>query len=266
MRALINFLKLTALQRGLIVSLARREIAKQYIGSIMGILWSVVHPLVTIVVFWVVFSLGFRAQPMGDVPFVAWLAAGLSTYFLFNEIVSGSVNVVIENRNLIKKIVFPSQILPVVKILSGAVNHIVFVGILIVLIACHGLPWSIYYFQAIYYFIALCVIALGFGWMVAALNPFLRDIGQATSVILQIGMWATPIMWNLTLLPENIRVYFKMNPMFYIVQGYRESFFYFLPFWRHPYQTLVFWTFALCLLAAGGYTFKRLKPHFADVI
>jgi len=80
------------------------------------------------------------------------------------------------------------------------------------------------------------------------------------------GFWATPIFWDINMMPPNIQMILKLNPMFYIVQGYRESFIYFSPFWKHPYQTLYFWLVATILFVSGALIFKRLKAQFADAL
>jgi len=109
-------------------------------------------------------------------------------------------------------------------------------------------------------------LALGIAWMSSALNVFMRDMKQIIAMLVQIGFWATPIFWNIGIMPENIQYVLKLNPFQYIVQGYRESFIYFIPFWQHPYQTIYFWFFTLTLLVGGALVFKKLKPQFADVL
>ena len=112
----------------------------------------------------------------------------------------------------------------------------------------------------------MCVLSLGISWAVSALNVFIRDIGQVVGVVLQIGFWATPIFWDIHIMPPTVRFIFKLNPMFYIIQGYRESFIYFSPFWRHPYQSLYFWLVAVAVFISGAMIFKKLKQQFADVL
>jgi lipopolysaccharide transport system permease protein/teichoic acid transport system permease protein len=112
----------------------------------------------------------------------------------------------------------------------------------------------------------MSVLALGLGWAVSALNPFLRDIAQIVGVLLQMGFWATPIFWDINMMPAKFQVIFKLNPMFYIVQGYRESFIYFHPFWNHPVQTVYFWAVTIAIFITGALIFKKLKPQFADVL
>jgi ABC-type polysaccharide/polyol phosphate export permease len=112
----------------------------------------------------------------------------------------------------------------------------------------------------------MLVLALGLGWAVASLTVFFRDMKHVVEITLQIGFWATPIFWNIQIMPSWIQNILKLNPMYYIVKGYRESFIYFSPFWDHPYQTLYFWVVTIILFVIGAMIFKKLKPQFADVL
>ncbi len=262
----INFLKLILDKRGLIFSMSKREIVTQYVGSLLGFVWTFIHPMVLVTVFWFVFSVGFKSKPMGDVPFVVWLTAGMAPWFMFSDVILGSVGVVVGNAHLIKKTLFPAQILPIIKLLSGSVTHTIFLLVLLSLIFFQQMPASIYFLQVFYYFFCLVVLVIGIAWMVSALNVFIRDIGQVVGVVVQVGFWATPIFWDINMMPANIQIYLKLNPMYYIVQGYRETFISFIPFWTHPELTLYFWTCALSTFMAGALIFKKLKKQFADTL
>lgn len=265
-KSLYYFLKLLVSQRHLIVSMAKRDVVTQYVGSLLGFIWTFINPLVMIFVFWFVFSVGFKSQPMNNVPFVVWLTAGLAPWFAFADIINGSSGVVVAHSHLVKKTLFKPQILPVVKIVSCLVTHLVFLLVLIGLILFQEMPLSLYYFQFLYYLFAMCVLALGVGWAVSALNVFIRDVGKIVALVIQIGFWATPIFWDINIMSPRIQSVLKFNPMFYVIQGYRESFVYFTPFWKHPYQTAYFWTVALIALVLGALIFQKLKPQFADVL
>jgi len=260
------FMRLIFSQRQLILSMAKREVATRYVGSFLGFLWSFINPMVMIFVFWVVFSVGFRVQPTENVPFVVWLTAGMAAWFVFSDIVNGSAVAIVNNAHLIKKTLFQSEILPIIKIVSCLITHSVFLFVLFVLIVFQKLPFSFYYLQFLYYLLCIIVLALGVGWIVSALNVFIRDIQQIVAVVLQMGFWATPIFWDINIMPPRLQMVFKCNPMFYIVQGYRESFVYFSPFWKHPYQTFYFWVVAVTVFVVGALVFRKLKPQFADVL
>jgi lipopolysaccharide transport system permease protein/teichoic acid transport system permease protein len=246
--------------------MAGRDIRTRYAGSLFGVVWNVIHPVVLITIFWVIFSLGFRVQPMNGVPFVVWLTAGMAAWFFFSESVAGSVPVVVANAGIIKKTVFQSQVLPVVKLLSSLVQHGVFLGILVVLMLANGVPVRVSWVQGAYYLLCSAVLALGISWTVSALNVFVRDTEQVTGVLLQVGFWATPVFWDIRIMPETVQGVLKFNPFFYIVQGYRDSFIYGVPFWEHPVMTVYFWGVAGCVFLTGILVFSRLKGQFADVL
>jgi lipopolysaccharide transport system permease protein/teichoic acid transport system permease protein len=265
-RFFYNAFKTLVGRRYLIYTMARREVAANYVGSLLGFVWTFIHPIVLICVFWVVFSLGFRVKPMKDVPFVVWLTAGMAAWFAFSEMVAGAAGSVVANGNLVKRTLFPSQVLPVVKIFSSLANHLAFMLVLFVLIVLQHMPFSFFYFQALYYLGCMMVLAFGLGWMFSALNVFIRDVGQIVGVALQLGFWATPIFWDARMMPAALQQYLKLNPLYYIVQGYRDSFIYFVPFWQRPYITLYFWAVALTTLLVGATVFKRLQPQFSDAL
>jgi lipopolysaccharide transport system permease protein len=149
---------------------------------------------------------------------------------------------------------------------ASFVTHSVFLLMLVVMILLYRMPISLYWLQAIYYFIAMGILALGISWITSSINIFMRDINQIVNVIIQIGFWATPIFWDFNIMPPKVQFMLKLNPMFYIVQGYRDSFIYFVPFWGHWFQTICFWVIALLIFVLGAVIFRSLKPHFADVL
>lgn len=266
MGTISHFFKSIIKQRRLIISMAKRDVKSQYVGSTLGLVWTFIHPLVLIFVFWVVFSVGFKSIPASNVPFVVWLTAGMTCWFAFADMLSGSTNAVVWHSNLIKKTIFPSQILPVIKIVSSLVAHAIFVLILMGLLFLQDQPFSFFYFQSLYYLFSLLVLVIGVSWLTSALNVFVRDISQAVALGLQVGFWATPIFWDITIMPQKVQTVLKLNPMFYIVQGYRDSFLNFIPFWDHPFLTLYFWGVAISLFILGAVVFNRLQPQFSDVL
>ncbi len=252
--------------RQLALTMARREVSSQYAGSFLGAAWTFIHPLVMIIVFWFVFSVGFKAKPMSDAPFAAWLTAGMMPWFLFSDIVTSSAGVIVGHTNLIKKTLFPSEILPLVRIMTSLVTHCVFLVLLLALLAVQHVVLSFYCLQFFYYSFCLCIFALGLSWIVSALNVFVRDVSHLVGVIMQVGFWVTPIFWDMHIMPVKLQFFLKINPMYYIVQGYRDSFIYQIGFWRHPYQTIYFWSVCMVVLYGGVFVFQRLKPQFADVL
>ena len=260
------FIAILSKRKFLILEMAKRDILTQHVGSMLGFFWTFINPLIIIFILWLVFSIGFRTAPKGDIPFVVWLTAGMAIWITFAETVNGSTSIIISNPHLVKKVVFPLSIFPVVKLASSFITHLIFLIMLLSLILLHGMPISIYWLQAIYYFVAMSILVLGMSWITSSINVFARDTSQIVSIILQIGFWGTPIFWDPVIMPQKIQVFLKLNPMFYIVQGYRDSFIYFVPFWHHWQMTLYFWVVTGFVFVLGGMIFLALKPHFADVL
>jgi lipopolysaccharide transport system permease protein len=261
-----NFLLTIVQRRFLILEMAKRDIAAQFVGSMLGFFWTFINPMVMIFILWLVFSVGFKAAPKGNVPFVVWLTAAMAIWNTFQEIIMGSTGSIIQNSHLVKKVVFPLSIFPVVKLVGSFITHAVFLLVLLALILLYKMPFSLYWLQFLYYFVAMSVLAVGLSWISSSVNIFARDTGQIVNVILQFGFWGTPIFWDLSIMPEKLRFILKLNPMFYIVQGYRDSFIYFVPFWHHWQMTLYYWVVTGLVFALGATIFLRLRPHFADVL
>ena len=259
--------------RRLIWSLSKNDFKTRYAGSYLGIVWAFVQPVITILVYWLVFEKGFSAKPEMfkagvEVPFVVYLTSGLVPWFFFSEAVSSSTNALLEYNYLVKKVVFKISILPMIKIIAASFIHVFFVGVLLVISFIYGYGLSLYTFQLIYYSLCLVVLVLALSYTLCSVVVFFRDLSQIVSIGLQLGMWATPIMWSFSRTEghEVLAFVFKLNPVFYVVNGYRESLFEGVGFWMHPGLTAYFWIFTVVLFILGTIVFKRLKPHFADVL
>jgi len=266
LKSIINFCGVIYFRKGLIWEMAKRDAYQRYAGSSLGLIWSLIHPLAMMLIFWFVFGFGLKARPVEDVPFVVWLMSGMAIWISFAEITAESTTIITNNPHLIKKMLFPSQILPIVKILSALVSHSIFLVLLLLLMWINGLGISFGAIQFLYFYICMIALALGIGWLTAALNVFTSDVAQAVQIMLQIAFWATPIIWDLSIMPEYMRPYIQINPIYYIVQGYRDSFIVFQPFWENWRAGLYYWLFAFAALSLGGVVFQRLKPHFDDML
>lgn len=253
-------------KRKLIMTLAKRDFKKRFVGSFLGIIWMFIQPVITVLIYFIIFQLGFKSQPVADVPYVLWLIPAIVPWFFFNDAWGGATNCLYEYQHLVKKMVFEVNTLPIIKITASFFVHLIFIWILLAVYLLAGVNPSIWWLQIIYYTFCTAFLALGLSYITASANAFFRDIGQLVQVILQIGMWAAPIMWSETMFPENVRVIFKLNPFYYIVEGYRDCFIDHEGFWQHPELTLYFWVVAIVIFAIGTTLFKRLRPHFADVL
>ena len=250
----------------LILSLAKNDFKTKYAGSYLGIFWAFVQPVVTILVYFFVFSVGFRSGSVSNVPFVVYLVSGLVPWFFIQDYMNSGTNALIEYSYLVKKVVFKISVLPMVKAISAFFVHAFFIAITILIAVLYGINPGPYVIQVIYYFFAMFVFGLGIVYGTCAIVIFFRDLTQIINIILQVGVWTIPIMWDISVVDEKWQWLFKVNPMYYIVNGYRESIYGHTWFWHDLGQTVYFWAITLILFVVGTVIFKRLKIHFADVL
>ena len=254
--------------RKLVFSLAKNDFKTKYAGSYLGIVWAFVQPIVTIVVYWFVFSVGLKAGNASNYPFVLYLISGIVPWFFFQDALNGGTNALLEYNYLVKKVVFKISILPMVKVISALFVHGFFVAFALIISSCYGYTPTLHTLQLIYYSFCTFMLALALSYATSAVVIFFRDLTQIINIFLQVGVWLTPIMWDLAMLEGHplLMKLFKFNPMYYIVSGYRDSMLgrtWLTPHWKWG---IYFWGVTIVLFALGTLIFKRLKPHFADVL
>ncbi len=266
LRELFDFLFDLYRKRRLIKGLVAKDFQNQFLGSFLGIFWAFFQPAVFIFVLWFIFSTGFRTGMVGDIPFVLYLMTGVVLWTFFSESFVAGAMAILESDYLVKKMVFRVSILPVVKILSQLLVHLIFLGLLLIVFFGHGFAPTIYLIQLLYYLFATVILLMGLSWISSALNVFVRDIGQVIRVINRIGFWFTPIFWHIDILPPRFHFLIKLNPVYYLVTGYRNCLFYKVWFWENYRLTLYYWIVTIIIFAVGAIVFRRLRPHFADVL
>lgn len=263
---LLQVYRLFRSQRRLLVAMTKRELRYRYAGTGGGVLWSFAQPMATILVYWLVFSVGLKVQPVKDVPFIVVYVAGFLPWMLFSETLSASSGSVTGNPHLVKKIAFPTELLPVIQLMTGLTVHAGMLVLFMVLLAANGIAPSFYNLQFLYYLAGLMVFNMGLSWFVAALNVLHRDAGQVLALLLQMWFWLTPIVWPLEMLPEAGQRLIRLNPMLYVVQGYRNSFVLHRPFWEDLSAGVVYWAVAGCVFCLGWLFFSRVKAEFVDAL
>ncbi|SFA77574.1 teichoic acid transport system permease protein [Acetitomaculum ruminis DSM 5522] len=258
--------------RKLIFTLAWNDFKTKYAGSYLGIIWAFVQPVIMVVMYWFVMEHGLSAGSVLakqgiHVKFVCYLVSGLVPWFFFSDAVNGGTAALLQYNYLVKKVVFNIDILPVVKVLSAFYVHVFFVLFCIIFYAANGIMPSIYTIQLIYYSFCLFILTLALSYITSAIVVFFRDLTQVVNIALMVGIWATPIMWPFSMLHNEILIFiFKLNPVFYIVQGFRDSLYDRVWFWQETETSVIFWVFVIIAFWLGTTIFKKLRVHFADVL
>jgi len=236
------------------------------VGSVAGWVWGLIHPLVLLVTWTYVFSVCLKQQlPKGQPgTYPLFLFAGMLPWLLFSDTVQRSSSSLVEQAGLITKTIFPSEMVPLSVFLSSLVSHLLALALMIVAaevrVRSIGAPVAILPL----YMLLLGLLAVGLGWIVAALQVYLRDTAQFVTVILTAWFWLTPIFIFENQVPARLRVLVYANPLASVVRAYRQVLLSTqLPGWRDA-GVLAIVSVAVFLL--GGMVFRHLKRGFADVL
>lgn len=251
----------------LLKKLVQNDLKSRYSGSVFGIIWAFIQPLITILVFWYVFQIGFRNPPVDNIEFILWFIAGFIPWTYFNDTVLSSTNVLYEYSYLVKKMKFKIWMLPIIKVFSSLYIHLFFMLFIIIMFLLYGHSFQISWVSIIYFSFAVTVLLVGIAFMVSSLAVFLKDASQIISIILQIGFWLTPIFWADSTMNNIVLRVLKCNPLYYIITGYRDALIYEKNFWEKPLlSTLYYWVFTTIIFIFGIKIYKKLKGHFADLL
>jgi lipopolysaccharide transport system permease protein len=255
--------------RQLIWQMTRREIANRYRGSLVGLAWSFINPILLLLVYTFVFSVVFQARwsTVGNeskTDFAIILFAGMIVFNLFAEILIRAPSLVTSNANYVKKVVFPLEILPWIALGSALFHTMIslFVLLLVQLILNHSLPWTSIFFPLA--LLPLILASAGFGWFLSALGVFVRDIGQITNILVTIFMFTSAVFYPVSALPNEYQIWLQFNPLVTIISECRKS----LVFGEMPnWVSLGYALLAGLVVAfAGFWWFQKVRKGFADVI
>ena len=251
----------------LLCQLALRDFRERYVGSVLGWLWGLVHPLVLLGVYTFLFEHAFNARlppEEATASYPLFLLGGLLPWLLLSETLSRSVGSLTGHASLIKRSVFPSEAIPASILASTVLGHLIALAALLVVAAILGQrPGGSLALLPLWLGL-LALLALGLSWIVAALQVYLRDTAQVLSVVLVGWFWATPVFLPEAFYRERFAAVLDWNPVRYAVLGYRSALLGGEP--PSVAQAATLCAFALVTLLAGGALFRRAKKGFADVI
>jgi ABC-type polysaccharide/polyol phosphate export permease len=246
--------------------MALHDLQARYAGAALGLIWSIAQPLVMGVILWIVIGYGMRTSRIGGLPGLAWILPGMAAWSFFAEALNTATQALQEYAFLVKKVRFRVILLPPVKIISSLAVHLIFLALTMVVTTMQGvtLSWNLLWLP--YYMVGLLALLTGLSWITASLHALARDIGHIVSILLQFGFWLTPVFWSPEMLPEGIlRRLICLNPMYYIVDGYRRCLVFSTgPDWGMP--AIVFWLETAIILWIGAWMFNRLSGYFADTL
>jgi lipopolysaccharide transport system permease protein len=251
--------------RELFFFLTWRDILVRYKQTIIGILWSVIRPVLTMIVFTVVFGKIANLPSEGDAPYALLVFAALLPWQMFANAVQESSNSLVNNADLISKVYFPRMIMPVSAVMTAVVDFMIAFCIYLLLMLYYGYSMSIQILFMPLFMIFALATAIGAGLFISALNVSYRDFRYIIPFIIQIGLFASPVGFSSSAIPEEWRLLYSINPMVGVIDGFRwcllgmEVDFYWPGFILSLCVTLM-------LLFVGVKTFRSMERSFADKI
>ena len=239
-----------------------RDIKVRYKQTLLGAAWAIIQPLFTMLIFSLFFG-RLAGMPSDGIPYPIFAYAGLLPWTFFSNAVTNSGNSLVGNSNLITKIYFPRMIIPMASVASGLLDFVIAFGLLVVLMFYYGVGLSINLLMLPVLLVLTSLLAIGVGMWMSALNVKYRDVRYALPFLIQLGMFASPIIYPLSLVPENWRWLMALNPLAGQIEAYRSAFF------GKPFDWLslgisAVLTFAVLIYSA--YNFRRMEKSFADII
>ncbi len=256
--------------RDLIMQLTMRELTQRYRSSYLGMLWTVINPLLMLMIYTFIFSTVFQAKwgtlhtSQGPGTFALTLFAGLIAFNVFSEVLHRAPVLILQVPNYVKKVVFPLEILPVVILNVALVQSLISLSILVIgVIFCLGFISPMMVLLPLAY-LPLLLLCLGLGWFLASLGVYVHDTGHAIVFIVQVLFFMSPIFYPISAVPEHFRTVLYLNPLTTIIDGFRH-----VLLWQQPLAWPVWSMLTTCTAALAwlGYLwFMKTKEGFADVI
>ncbi|WP_010095231.1 ABC transporter permease [Ornithinibacillus scapharcae] len=234
----------------------------------LGLGWELINPGIQIAIYWFIFGYGIRkGEGIDGDPFFQWMLAGIIVWFFFNPAIIESSKSIYQRVKMLSKMNFPMSLIPNMVIFSKFYSHIGLLLLVILILNISGYPISIYYLQLPLFIIATYLFIFALSLITSTLNTFIRDLQMLLQAVLRMLLYMTPILWATFSLPEWIQSMMKINPLYYLVEGYRAALlgkgWYFL---ANPGYSLYFWGVTLFLLIVGSSLHVKFRRRFIDFI
>lgn len=252
-----------------IYSIAKYELLADMRDSKLGLFWNFANPTIQVLTYWLVFGTILSGKSSQDgIPYVCWLLGGIVVWFYISPCITNGCNAIYSKVNVFTKMKFPVSILPATVVLKELFNHACLMIVLTILFIYFGYYPNWHWLGLLYYLFCAFIFSISLSMTTSVLNMLARDTRKLILACMRLLMYLTPIVWAPSKLKKFhlLRKLMKFNPIDYIVQGYRDCFFYHKGIASFGYQTLIFWTITIVLLLVGSYMIYKFKHKFIDMI
>ncbi|MDQ3193234.1 MAG: ABC transporter permease [Bacteroidota bacterium] len=260
-QALLNFRELFNF-RDLFITLTYRDIKVRYAQTFLGIIWALVQPVITLLIFILIFNKAINVNT-GDIPYPVFALCGMSAWAYFSFVMAQSGNSIIAEQAMIKKIYFPRLIIPLSKGVTGLVDFFIALLLVFIVIAFYGLPLTLNLLYLPFFILLNIITALGAGIWISALSIRFRDFQHIVPFVIQLGLYASPIAYPASIIPEKYVGLYYLNPMAFVVEGFRWS----LAGGVSPHPYGVFSVLiVLSVFVSGLIYFNKTEQTMADIV
>lgn len=268
MTSLFQIIKENISNLYLIIRLSIFELKSSNNNNYLGMLWEIINPTILIAIYWFVFGYGIRGGNSVDgVEYFPWMVSGMSVWFFISHALMQGSKSVYSRINIISKMNFPMSVIPTYVITSYFYNHVTLLGIIMIILSLYGYTPSIYTLQLIYFMFANLILLVAISLITSTLSTIIRDVQMFVQAMVRILLYLTPILWSNENLSNLVITLMKINPIYYIVEGYRSSLlgtnWYIID---HTGYTLFFWLLVFLLLLIGSVLHVKFRKHFVDFL
>ena len=256
-----------------IYSITRYELLSEMRESKLGLFWNFAHPLIQVLTYWFAFGIVFNKKDVvsygTQVPYIYWMMGGIVVWFFISPAITNGCNAIYSKRNVITKMKFPVSILPATVILKELFNHLCLLLIVIIALILGGFYPTIHWLGILYYMVCAVLLGISLSMTLSVLNMLARDVRKLVLACMRLLLYLTPVLWNLESvghLPKIVTYIMKANPIYYIIQGYRDCFFFHQGIFAYNNSMIVFWVETIVLFVFGSYIMCKFKKKFIDLI
>lgn len=251
-----------------IYSIAKYELLADMHDSKLGMFWNFANPAIQVLTYWFVFGVVFNRKAVDEIPYIVWMLGGMVVWFFISPCITDGCNAVFKKVDVITKMKFPVSILPMTVILQKLFDHFCLFVIMVVIFAFNGYYPSIHWLGVIYYMLCAILFSVALSLTTSVLNMLARDTRKLILACMRLLLYLTPILWDIERFAKGtiIRTIIECNPIYYIVQGYRDCFFYHKGFMAYSWSMGWFWGITLMLFFVGSYMMYKFKTRFIDMI
>lgn len=252
----------------MIFDISKKEFKKEFAGTKLGILWAIIRPLSMILVFWFVFSRGLRpGKNLGEeIPYILWIISGYIPWIFISDTIVNGASSIRTNSFLVKKVKFPVEILPMIRIVINLYTFFILLGISLLIFLVYGYLLRINFIKLIYCVIASIVFLSALSRLLSTWVVMSIDVLHGISVLIQFLFWMTPIMWDSNSYSKLVITILKVNPFYYLVDSFREAFLGFGSSLGDFRYGAYFWLLTIILFIVSSNVYTRLRPEFDDVL